>query len=135
MKREWWKYALLALLALFGFWLVAGILSSGSTDAELAKTVREALHMARQAHREADAARRGGSAFRLITMAVGMAGPLIVVYLIYRLHVRSEPQGPEIPDVIERERLGACEEDRPELPPPALRLPEEITEAKQADQD
>jgi heme/copper-type cytochrome/quinol oxidase subunit 4 len=151
MKREWWQYALLVVLALLAVWIIAGILSSRSPDAELARTVREALRMTRQAHQEADAVRRASSAFRLIAMAVGMAAPLVIVYLIYRLHMRPEPQSPDMLNAIERERLEAREDERPELPSPALslpkeptlsqskgpalRLPEETTEAKEADQD
>lgn len=135
MRREWWQYALLVVLALLAVWIIAGILSSRSPNAELARTVREALRMARQADQEADAVRRGSSAFRLVAMALGMAGPLVIVYLIYRLHMRSEPRSPEMLNPVEREQLEAREDERAELPPPALALPEETTEAKEADQD
>lgn len=68
-------------------------------------------------------------------MALGMAVPLVVAYLICKLHLGSEPHGPEMLNPIERERLEARDNKRAELPFPALRLPEETTETKEADQD
>jgi len=56
MKKQWWQYALAAVLALLVLWLLAGILSSRPPDAELVRTVREPLRMARQAYESADAA-------------------------------------------------------------------------------
>jgi len=135
MKKQWWQYALAAVLALLVLWLLAGILSSRPPDAELVRTVREALQMARQAYQEADAVRKGSSAFRLIAMVVGMAGPLIVAYLIYKLHLDSGPQSPGMLDQAERQLIEPVENGQKELPPPALRLPEETTEVEKVDQD
>lgn len=56
MKRPWWQYALAALAALLALWLLVAILSFRPPDAELARTVREPLRMARQAYESADAA-------------------------------------------------------------------------------
>jgi len=50
MKRSWWPYALAAVAALLVLWLLVGILSLRPPDAELARTVREALRMAHQAY-------------------------------------------------------------------------------------
>ena len=91
--------------------------------------------MARQAYQEADAVRKGSSAFRLIAMVVGMAGPLIVAYLIHKLHLDSGPQSPGMLDQAERQLIEPVENGQKELPPPALRLPEETTEVEMVDQD
>jgi len=135
MKRPWWQYALVAVAALLALWLLVGILSFRPPDAELARTVREALRMARQAYESADAARRGSSAFRLIAMVIGMTGPLIVAYLIYRLHLGSEPEPPGMLDEAERQLIETVEDPNKELPSPALSLPEKTTEVKQTEAD
>jgi len=135
MKREWWQYALAAVAALLALWLLVAILSFRPPDAELARTVREALRMAHGAYRDADAARRGSSAFRLIAMVIGMTAPLIVAYLIYRLHLGSEPRPPGMLDAMEHERLEVHVEKQSELPFPAMGLPEKTTEVEEADRD
>jgi len=68
-------------------------------------------------------------------MVVGMTGPLIVVYLIYRLHLGSEPESPGMLDQAERRLIEPVEDPNKELPSPALHLPQETTEVEKVDQD
>jgi len=68
-------------------------------------------------------------------LVIGMAGPLIVAYLIYRLHMHSEPESPAMLDEGERRLIETVEDPKKELPSPALSLPEKTTEVEEADQD
>jgi len=85
--------------------VLGNILFARGPNAELARTTREALRMAGDAHEDADAARRASSALRVLALAAGVCGPLAAAYLIYRLRMRAEPESAEVLAVLERERL------------------------------
>ncbi len=127
-------YVALAVLGgLFALWVLSHIFRSGEPNAELARTVREAMELAREAQHEAEAARRASSALRVIALAVGVTAPFIAVYLIYRLRERSEPGVGEVLEVLEKEKLI-------DLPPAGFkRLPcgawLQLKESGQGDQD
>ena len=92
-------------VALCGLWGLGEIFRSGEPNAELARTTREALRMARQAGEDAEHARRTAGALRLAALAVGVAVPLLTVYLIFRLQARQETSVEEVLRVLEREGL------------------------------
>ena len=96
--------------------LVLGhILFTRSPNAELARTTREALRMARDAHQDAEATRRASSALRVMALAAGVCGPLVAAYLIYRLRIRAEPESGEVLTVLEKERLLRSDRAKPPL--------------------
>ena len=64
-----------------------------------------------------------------------MTGPLLIVYLIYRLHLRSESESPAMLDQAERQLIEPVEDGQKELPSPTLSLPEETSKVEEADQD
>ena len=98
-------WAALLLVALF---LIRVLLSPVGPDAELARTAREAVRMAGNAHRQAEAASQKASALRALALVTGVLGPLALVYLIYRLRERSEPHAEEILELLQRENLIQC---------------------------
>ena len=92
-------------IAICGLWGLGEIFRSGEPNAELARTTREALEMAREAGEDAEDTRRAAGALRLAALAVGVATPLLVAYLIYRLQARQETSVEEVLRVLEREGL------------------------------
>ena len=76
------------------------------------RTTREAVEMAREARQEAEITRRTSSALRVLALAAGVVAPLIVAYLIYRLHARSEPGAEAVLDVLKAANLLPPTQDR-----------------------
>ena len=100
------KWALVGVLvSLAGLYALAHIFRAGDPNAELARTTRGALEAAREAQEDAQSARRASSALRIVALVVGVAAPLIVAYLIYRLRERSEPTPGDLLRVLEKQRL------------------------------
>ncbi len=105
-KRNLLKYVVLAVLVgLLALWIVSGLLRLEHPNAELARTTRRALEMAREAQEEANLARRASSHYRLLAMAAGVVAPLVVAYLIHRLHARSESTQENFLEVLQEEKL------------------------------
>ncbi len=99
-------YVALAVLGgLLALWALSHIFRPGEPNVELARTVREAMELAREVQHGADAARRTSSALRVIALAAGVAVPFIAVYLIYHLRERSELGPGEVFRMLEKDRL------------------------------
>ena len=64
---------------------VAYVFRARDPNVELARTTREAMEAAREAHEDAESVRRTSSALRTVALVVGVCAPLVVAYLIYRL--------------------------------------------------
>ena len=99
------NWVLVVVAALVGIWALSYILRANDPNVELARTVQKSLEVAEKARREAELTRKASSAVRAVALAAGVAVPLAVVYLIYRLRSRREPDAEEILDVLEREKL------------------------------
>ena len=99
------KCALGMVLVAFLAWVLFMHSGIRSPDAELARIARDALHMARDAQLQADSARRVTTALRILALAAGIAAPLVVAYLVHRLHARSEARPEEILQVLNGQKL------------------------------
>ena len=107
----------LTLLAgLFSLWFIARLLRVGEPNAELARTTREVVEAALSAQESASRAHVAASVFRLVAVVVGVVGPLVAAYLIYRTRSKEELTAADILDVLERERLIDHRRDRDQLP-------------------
>ena len=120
-------YIVLGVLgSLAMLWTLSYVFRSGDPNVELVRTTREAIETAREARQDAEITRRTSSALRVLALAAGVATPLIVVYLICRLHARSEPGAEDLLDVLKAENLLASTKDRHrQLPRTAYRLLDE----------
>ena len=119
-------YIVLSVLgSLAMLWMLSYVFRAGDPNVELVRTTREAIETAREARQEAEIIRRTSSALRILALAAGVATPLIVVYLICRLH-GSEPGAEDLLDVLKAENLLAPTQDRHrQLPRPEYRLLDE----------
>ena len=117
MKGDRWPYAVGLVLALAVLWQVLQSCAPRSPDAELARTTREAIQMARDVQQRADAARSAATVVRIAAMAAGVAGPLVVAYLIHRLHARSDATPEDMLDVLNGHKLIDWAKRPAELPP------------------
>ncbi len=100
------KYVVLPiLLGLFVLWVLAGLFRTGNPDAELARTTRRVVEAALDAQQSSRRGMAWGSVFRIAGMVVGIVGPLLLAYLIYRTRSREEIRVEEMLDVLERHGL------------------------------
>ena len=115
---------LVVVAALVGIWALTYIFRSKDPNVQLARTAQKSLEVAEKARREAEVTRKASSAVRVIALAAGVAAPLAVAYLIYRLRSRREPGAEEILDMLDHEKLlDLSETDKAKLPKHArLRL-------------
>ncbi|MCK4375334.1 MAG: hypothetical protein KAX19_08395 [Candidatus Brocadiae bacterium] len=121
-----------ALLGLFVLWVLSGLLRPREPNADLVRTVREAIEMARGAHQEAQFARKSASVFRLLAMVVGAAGPLIVAYLIFRIQSRSDTTPEQMLQLLQDENLiNLTGDKRVELPQPRTHVLEKPSERQE----
>ena len=105
-------YIVLGVLGSLGMlWMLSYVFRAGDPNVELVRTTREAIETAREARQEAEITRRTSSALRILALAAGVVTPLIVVYLIYRLHAQSEPGAGDLLDVLKAENLLAPTRD------------------------
>ena len=86
-------------------WTLSYIFRAGDVNSELMRTTREAIESAREAREDAEITRRTSSALRVLALVAGVLTPLVVVYLVYRLHARSEVGAEDLLDVMRREKL------------------------------
>ena len=124
-EKDWSaiKYLLLGVcgaMAVFG--VMSSILPKADPNAELVRTVRKSIEIAEGARRDADSARKTSSAFRIVALAIGVIGPLVLAYLIYRLQFRKEPGIEEVLDLMEREKLIDAPQGQPKRLPRKARL-------------
>ena len=96
---------LVVVAALVGIWALSHILRAKDPNVQLVRTVQKSLALAEKARREAEVTRRTSSTVRVVALVAGVAVPLAVAYLIYRLRSRRESGAEEILGVLERERL------------------------------
>ena len=100
------KYLLLGVCgSILVFWIISSILARADPNEELVRTVRRSIEIAEGARRDAEIARRSSSALRTIALVIGVIGPLVLAYLIYRLQARKEPGIEEVLELMEREKL------------------------------
>ena len=99
-------YIIIGVLGSVGMlWTLSYVFRAGDPNVELVRTTREAMETAREAREDAEITRRTSSALRILALMAGVVTPLIVVYLIYRLHARSEPGAEDLLDVLKSESL------------------------------
>ena len=91
--------------SLAALWTLSYIFRAGDVNSELMRTTREAIESAREAREDAEITRKTSSALRVIALAAGVMAPLVVVYLVYRLHARSESGAEDLLDVLKAENL------------------------------
>ena len=119
MKKEpMCRVLIIAVLAVGALLLLAWLLRPASPDAALAGVARDAMDLAREAHRDAESARRTGTVIRFVALVVGVAVPLVAVYLIYRLQVREQSSPEELLQVLNGHDLIDWDLERKELPAP-----------------
>ena len=107
-------------------WTLSYIFRAGDVNSALMRTTREAIEAAREAREDAEITRRASSALRVIALAAGVVAPLVVVYLVFRLHARSEPGAGDLLDMMRREKLLPTQGDqRQRLPGTGYRLLDE----------
>jgi len=90
-------------------WMLSYVFRAGDPNVELMRTTREAIEEARE---EAEITRRTSSALRVLALAAGVVAPLIVVYLVFRLHARAETGAEDLLDVFKSENLLPPTQDR-----------------------
>jgi hypothetical protein len=115
MSRIPWRAVVLALLGLVGLWVLAGVLQSRPPNADLARVTGQALDMAREAQRDAVSSDRSAAVLRVLALVAGVSAPLVVAYLIHRLHARSEVPPGEVLETLEKAKLLDWKPDRPKL--------------------
>ena len=86
-------------------WALGAVIRTRDPNIELARTAREAMQIAEDAHRSAQAVRRTSSIVRILALVVGVTVPLIVALLVYVLQQRSEPRPEEVLRLLEKENL------------------------------
>ena len=91
--------------SLLALWALSSIFRAGDPNVELARTTREAMQIAEDAHRSAQAVGRTSSIVRILALVVGVTVPLIVALLVYVLQQRSEPRPEEVLRLLEKENL------------------------------
>ena len=130
MKSMPWAAVVLALLGLVSLWLLAGILQSHPQNADVARVASQALDMAEAAHQHEVASEGNGTILRVLALAVGVAAPLVVAYLIHRVHSRSEPPPEEVLETLEKAKLLDWKAEQRRLPDGTHTTLTEAPEAK-----
>ena len=105
MRRIPWGAVVVMLLVLVGLWLLAGLHQSKPASGDVASVAVQALDMADRAYRSALAANRNGTILTVLALAVGVSAPLVVAYLVHRLHARSDPPPEEVLETLEKAEL------------------------------
>lgn len=116
MKAMPWGVVVVALLGLVGLWMLAGILQSHPPNADDSRVASQALDMAEAAHQHEAASSRNGTILRVLALAVGVAAPLVVAYLVHKVHSRSEPPPEEVLDALEKVKLLDWKAEQKRLP-------------------
>ncbi len=94
-----------AAVVIAGAFLLFLVCRPTDPNAELARTTREAVQLARDAQTSSESAALWAGRFRLLTVVVGVSAPLIVAYLIWRASAASELDPAEVIEAIEQDRL------------------------------
>jgi hypothetical protein len=96
------KYvALPVLLGLLALWAFVGLVRSRNPDAELALAARQAIHAALDAQTAANRIRSVGAGMRIAGLVVGIVGPLVIAFLIYRVRSAEEVEPEEMLEMME----------------------------------
>jgi hypothetical protein len=74
-------------------------------NAELARTTREAVQLARESGSSAESAALWAGRFRLLAVAAGLLVPVLVACLVWRWSARSDLDPTEVIEVVERYQL------------------------------
>ena len=116
MKEKIITAALLCALGVATLWMLSSIFRGGDPDAELLRTTREALEIAR----EAESGRRRSENLAAVVRIVGLLAlvwaPLALAYLVYRSGSREEITLSEALEVLEKENLLPEDMEHPSLP-------------------
>jgi hypothetical protein len=107
------KLLALIILAIGAAYLPFCVCRPIDPSVELARTTREAVEFARDAQSGTLAAVLWTGRFRLLAIALGVSGPMIVVLLLWRWSARSEIEAVEVFQIMEQHGL-------PHAAPPAL---------------
>lgn len=116
MKTMPWGVVVLALLGLVGLWILASILQLHPQNVDVSRVASQALDMAEAAHQREAASSRNGTILRVLALAVGVAAPLVVAYLVHRAHTRSEPPPEEVLETLDRAKLLDWQVEQKRLP-------------------
>ena len=130
MKAMPWGIVAVVLLGLVGLWILTGILQSHPPNADVAQVASQALDMAEAAHQHEAASSRNGTILRVLALAVGVAAPLVVAYLIHKVHSRSEPPPEEVLETLEKAKLLDWKAEQRRLPDGTHTALTEAPEAK-----
>ncbi len=95
----------IAALVIAGAFLLFLVCRPAHPNAELARTTREAVQLARDAQTSGESAALWAGRFRLLAIVVGASAPLVVAYLVWRASARSELDPAEVIEAIEQHRL------------------------------
>ena len=90
------------LATLAGFFLLSLVCRPTDPNAELARTAREAVAMARDADSAVTSATLWSGRFRLLAIVMGTSVPVVVAYLIFRSSTQCEPDPVELLDCLEQ---------------------------------
>jgi hypothetical protein len=104
-------------------WAVSSALRARDPNPELVRLAREASQRADEARKGAESARRSANTLRVVAIVLGATVPLVVAYLIYRLHARAEAGPEDMLATIQAEQLDEPQaKRRQELHNPLRRL-------------
>ena len=119
MKKEpVCRVLIIVVLAVASLLLLDRLGRPRSPDVSLARVARDAMDLARETRRDAESARRTGAVLRFVALVLGVAAPLVAVYLIYRLQVREVSSPEETLQVLNGHDLIDWGQERKELPAP-----------------
>jgi len=108
----WWLYVVAGVIV----GLMIGSCPGTGTDADLARTARDAVELAREAQDRDQSAVLWTGRFRLVALIIGVTVPLIIAYLLWRASHTGEPDAAEIIHAAEKY---LSDDTRYTLPDPA----------------
>jgi len=115
----------IAVLVVLGLavWALSSAFRPRDPNPELIKIAQDAVRMADEARKDAESARRSANTLRVVGIILGSTAPLVVAYLIYRLHAKAEARPEDVMEALEaRCAVGPAEKQPQELPTAARRL-------------
>jgi len=104
----WWLFLVAGMILVLAF---IGCPRDGP-DAELARTAREAVELARDAQADDRSAVLWAGRFRLLALIIGVCAPILVAAYIWRSSANGEIDPVEVIEQVEQYAL-----DRPPVPP------------------
>jgi hypothetical protein len=116
MKEKIITASLLCALGVATLWMLSSIFHAGDPDAELLRTTREAIRIAREADSDRRRSENLAAVVRIVGLLAVVWAPLVLAYLVYRSGSREEITLAEALEVLEKENLLPEDFEHPSLP-------------------